>query len=113
MKELRLFVLERVADELERPSCKEKRKRIKPQLVNENASEEQGERKQNCRYSQGMANPVDWVLMAAGILRDPLFTRARFVGAPAKHRDLMIYGLDRKVAGLLPVERPSGSVLAS
>src|ERR1700674_3825143 len=109
VKELRLFALERVAYELERPSHKEKQKRIKPQPANEDASEEQGERKENCRYPQGMAYAVYWVLMAAGILRDPLF-----VGAAAKHGDLMIHGSNRKVVGrMCRVERPSGGVLAS
>ena len=85
MKELRLFALERMSDELERPSRKKKDKRVKPQPVNEDASGEQGERKQNRRYSQGMAYPVYRVLMAARILRDPLFVRTRFVGAAAEH----------------------------
>jgi hypothetical protein len=76
VKELRLFALERVPDELERPSHKEKRKCIKPQPVNEDASAKHGERNENCRYPQSMACPVYWVLMAAGILRDPLFVSA-------------------------------------
>jgi hypothetical protein len=109
VKELGLFALERVAYELERPSHKEKQKRIKPQPANEDASEEQGERKENCRYPQGMAYAVYRVLMAAGILRDPLF-----VGAAAQHGDLMIHGSNRKAVGrMCRVERPSGGVLAS
>jgi hypothetical protein len=109
VKELRLFALERVADELERPSHKEKHKRIKPQPANEDASEEQGERKENCRYPQSMAYPVYWVLVAASILRDPLF-----VSAAAKHGDLMIHGSNIKVpCRMCRVERPSGGVLAS
>jgi len=80
VKELRLFALERVADELERPSHNEKHKSIPPQPVNQDAPDEQGERNENCRYPQGMAYPVYGVLMAAGILRDPLL-----IGAAAKH----------------------------
>ena len=91
VKKLRLFALEGVSDELERPSQQKKDNRIKPQLVNEHASDKQGERSQNCRYPQSMAYAVYWMLMAAGILRDPLFVRARFVGVSAKHGDLMIY----------------------
>ena len=108
VKELRLFVLEGVADELQCPSRQKKHKRINPQPVNENADKEHGERNQNRRYSQGMAYPVHRVLMAAGILRNPLF-----VSAAAQHGDLMIHGSNRKVVGRCRVERPSGGVLAS
>jgi hypothetical protein len=86
-------VLEAVADELKCPSQKEQRKPINPQPVNKDACEEQGERNQNGRYPQGMAYPVDRVLMAAGISRDPLF-----VCTAAEHGDLMIHGSARKVA---------------
>ena len=94
VKELRLFVFEGVADELQCPSRQKKDKRVKPQPVNENAEKEQAERNQNGRNPQGMANPVHRMLMAAGILRNPLF-----VSAAAKHGDLMIYGLNGKVTG--------------
>jgi len=91
VKKFRLLTLESMADELEGPSHGEQRERIKPQSVNEDGSEEQPDRNQNCGNPQGMAYPVYRVLMAAGILRDPLFVRARFVGVSAKHGDLMIY----------------------
>ena len=39
MKKLRLFVLKNMADELERPSHKEKRQRINPQTMNEYGSD--------------------------------------------------------------------------
>ncbi len=55
MKELRLFALERVPDELEHPSHNEKHQPIKPQPVNEDASQEQPQRNQNYRYPQRMA----------------------------------------------------------
>ena len=93
MKELGLFALERVADELKRPPHKEKRKRIKPQPVNEDAPDEQCQGDENRRYAKRMADPVYRVLMAVGILRDPLFGRAI-----AQHGELMIHGLCRKVA---------------
>jgi len=88
VKEFRLLVLKRVANELKRPSHKEKHKRIKPQPVNKDAREEQSDRSHNRRYPQRMAYPVHRVLMAARILRDPLFIRARFVAAASKHGDL-------------------------
>ena len=94
VKELRLLVLECVTDELERPSHKKKRKRVNPQPVNENAYEEQAERNENRRYPQGMAYPVHRMLMAAGILRNPLF-----VGATAQHGGLMIHASSRRVVG--------------
>ncbi len=97
MKKLGLFVFERVTDELERPSRQEKHKRIKPQPVNENAEKEQAERNQNGRYPPGMAYPVHRVLMAAGILRNPLF-----VSAVAQHGDLMIHGSYRKAICAIP-----------
>jgi hypothetical protein len=55
VKELRFLVFERVANELESPSRNEKYKGIQPQPVNQDASQEQGERNQNSRYPQGMA----------------------------------------------------------
>ena len=55
MKELRFFVLESVADKLEHPPHNEKHQPIKPQPMNENASQEQRERNQNYRYPQRMA----------------------------------------------------------
>jgi len=73
VKKLRLLVLKSVADELQRPSQKEKYQRINPQPMNEDGRDEQGNRNQDCRNPQGMAHPVYRVLMAARILRDPLF----------------------------------------
>ena len=97
VKELRLFVFEGVADELQCPSRQEKDKSIKPQPVNENAEKEQAERNQNGRYPQGMAYPVHRMLMAAGILRNPLF-----VSAVAQHGDLMIHGSYGKAICAIP-----------
>src|SRR6202023_3591651 len=85
VEKLRLFALERMADELERPSHYEQRKRINPQTANEDAPEQQGNRKQDCGNPKGVAEPVHRMLMATGILRDPLFVRARFVSASAQH----------------------------
>jgi hypothetical protein len=38
-----------------------------------------------------VADPVHRVLMAAGVLRNPLFIGTRFVRAAAEHGDLMIH----------------------
>jgi hypothetical protein len=80
VKELGFFALEGMADELERPSQKEKRERVGPQPVDEDADEKQSKRKQNCRDAESVAKPVYGVLMAGGVLRHPLF-----VGATAQH----------------------------
>lgn len=95
MKKLRLLMLKNVTDELECPSQDEKHKRIKPQAMNEDAACKERQRKQNRRYSQGMADPIYGMLMAARILCNPLFIRTRFVCAPAEHGDSMIQGPNR------------------
>ena len=55
-----------------------------------------------------MAYAVYGMLMAAGILRDPLF-----VSAAAEHGHSMIHARTDKALGQRRVERPSASVLAS
>jgi hypothetical protein len=55
--------------------------------VDEEAREKEAKRNQNCRNPQRMAHAVYGMLMAAGILRNPLF-----VSATAKHDDLIIHG---------------------
>src|SRR5579863_137128 len=90
MKEFWLFALEGMADELERPSHEEEGKRIGPEAVDKEAGDQQGERNKNCRYTQGVADAVDGVLMTGRILRDPLF-----VGAGAQHGESMIQASSR------------------
>ncbi len=53
VEKLRLFALEGMADELERPSHKEKRERIRPQPANEDAGEEQQRAKTELPVSPG------------------------------------------------------------
>ena len=107
MKELRLFALKRMADELERPSHQEKRQRTNPQPMHEYGSYKYCERKHNAWYPERMTQPVYRMLMAAGILSDPLF-----VGAAAQHGYSMIHGRT-EMWSAARVERPSASVLAS
>ena len=104
MKKFRFLVFKCVANELERPSHNEKHQRVEPQPMNEDATDKQRDRNQDRRNSQGMAHPVYGMLMAARILRNPLF-----VSTPAKHGGLMIHGNTR----ICRVERPSGPVVAS
>lgn len=55
MKELRLFVLKCMADELERPSHNENCQGVNPQMMNEYGCHKQRKRKQNCWDPQRMA----------------------------------------------------------
>jgi len=106
MKELRLLALERMADELEHPPHNEKPQPIKPQPMNEDTPEEQRQRNQNYRYPQRMAHSVHRMPMATGILRDPLFVRARFVSAAAQHSDLIIRDSIEKVGDIAGLRAP-------
>ena len=76
MEELGFFTLERVADELEDPSQQEKRESVGPQAMHENAGHEDADREKNQRDAQSVADAVDRMLMAGGVLRDPLFAGA-------------------------------------
>jgi len=60
--------------------------------VKENAGQKDWERKKNGGNPQGMADPVDWVLMAGRIVRDPLLA-----GAFAQH-----YGDDTSAGNRWP-----------
>jgi hypothetical protein len=99
VKEFRFFALEGVADELQRPSHKEKCQRVGPQSVNKESRDEQSDRNHYRRYPQRVAHPVYRVLMAARVLRDPLFVGARFVAATAQHSDLDDTPLEPKSDG--------------
>jgi hypothetical protein len=49
-------------------------------MLDKDADEEKNDGEQNQRYAQGMAGTVDGMLVAGGILRDPLLA-----GTSAKH----------------------------
>ena len=72
MKKFWFFALEGVADELQHPSQDEEDCGVAPEPMEENAGQEDDERKQNGGNSERMACPVDGILVASGILRDPL-----------------------------------------
>ena len=82
MKKFRRLALEDVPNELENPSEQEQAQRIKPQTVEEETSNKNGDRKQNGRNTQSVARPVQRVLMTCRILRDPLL-----VAASAQHAE--------------------------
>ena len=50
--------------------------------MDEDAEQKKQDREHDGWDAQGVAEPVDWMLMARGILRDPLL-----VGAVAQHSD--------------------------
>ena len=76
MKEFGWLAFKGVADELEDPSDHEQSQRVGPQAMEEDAGEKNGDRDHNRRNAEGVADAIDGVLVAAGVLRDPLFAGA-------------------------------------
>jgi hypothetical protein len=76
VKELRLFTLEGVADELKQPAEDKEPGGIKPQRVEKDTCEKKRQRDHNDRYTQSMAKPIDRMLMAARVLCNPLLVCA-------------------------------------
>ena len=76
MEEFWLLAFEGVADELEDPPGEEKCEGVGPQAMDENAGEKDRDRQQNERNAQRVADAVDGMLMAGGVLRDPLVAGA-------------------------------------
>ena len=84
MEEFRRLSFEGMADELEDPADYEQRKRQLPKAGNErnDRCKEQGE--DDHRNTDGVANTVDRILMAACVLCDPVIP-----GSAEKHRRLL------------------------
>lgn len=80
MKKLRFFVFKGVADELENPAEDKQAGGKHPERMEDNGRHAERQRSHDQRNANAMAQPVDWMGMAACILRDPLFA-----GASAKH----------------------------
>src|SRR5690242_12752719 len=80
VKKLRFFVFKGVADELENPAEDKQAGSKHPERMEENGRDAERQRSHDQRNANAMAQPVDWMGMAACILRDPLFA-----GASAKH----------------------------
>ena len=76
LKEFRGLAFEGMADELKNPSNDEKSERIGPQAMNEDAGQKKWDGEQNRRYAQRMAEAVHGMLMAGGVLRNPLLVGA-------------------------------------
>jgi hypothetical protein len=80
VEEFRRLAFERVPDKLKNPSDHEQSKRVQPKPVEEDAGDKNGERKQNGRNAQRVAQPVYRMPMTGAVLRDPLL-----VSASAQH----------------------------
>jgi hypothetical protein len=65
-----------MADELENPSGEKKPERVGPQAMEEDAGKKYWEREEDGRNAQGVADPVHGMLVAGGVLRDPLLVGA-------------------------------------
>jgi hypothetical protein len=80
VEEFRGLAFEGVADELEKPPKEKKRECVGPQAMEEGAGKKNCDREQDGRDAQSVAEPVHVVLMARGVLGDPLL-----IGAVAQH----------------------------
>lgn len=81
MEEFGRLAFKGVADELEDPSDYEKCEREEPDSDGPEAMEEESgdrdcERDQDGRNAEGVAEAIDGVLVAGGVLRDPLLVGA-------------------------------------
>jgi len=75
-EKLRRLAFEGVADKLKNPSQDKERERIRPQTMHKDAADKNRDGEQDGRNPQRVAGPVHGVLVAGGILRDPLLVGA-------------------------------------
>jgi hypothetical protein len=78
LKELGLFVLKGMANELQKPAKDEESSGKHPERMKENGGHGECQGQDNQRNAKTMAEPVDRMGMAACVLCDPMFA-----GAPA------------------------------
>jgi hypothetical protein len=76
LKKLRRFVLKGVSDELQKPTKDKQAGGNHPERMIEDCSHCQRQRDHNQWNAKAMAEPVDWMGMAACVLCDPLFAGA-------------------------------------
>ena len=76
MEELRRLALEGVSDKLQRPSEEEEGQSVDPQPMDKDGGQEKRKRDDNRGNAEGVTGPVYGMLMAACVLRDPLFVAA-------------------------------------
>ncbi len=75
-KKFRRFAFEGMADELENPSKDKQSQRIRPQAMKEDANEKKQNREHDGRDAERVADTIHGMLMAGGVLRDPLLAGA-------------------------------------
>jgi hypothetical protein len=75
-KKFRRLAFEGVADELKDPSHDEKRQRIVPEPMLEDAGYKNRDRDEDQWNAKGVAKAIHRMLMAGGVLRDPLLAAA-------------------------------------
>ena len=73
MEKLRLFVLKGVTNELQKPAKDEESGGKHPERMIKNCRDAKCQRNHDQGYANAMAEPVDRMSMAAGVLCDPLF----------------------------------------
>ena len=76
LKKFGRFAFEGMADELEDPSQDKETESIGPQAMNKDGAEKNQDGNQNGRDAKSMAGPVYGMLMAGGVLCDPLLVGA-------------------------------------
>jgi hypothetical protein len=74
VEKFRGLAFKSMADELENPSGEKKPERVGPQAMEEDAGKKYWEREQDGWNAQGMTGAVYGMLVAAGVLGDPLLT---------------------------------------
>jgi hypothetical protein len=80
VKKLRLFVLKGVANELQDPAEDKQAGGKHPELMEDEGRNAERQRDHYQRNANAVAQPVDWMSVAACVLRNPLFA-----AASAKH----------------------------
>ena len=70
------LAFEDVTDKLQNPSQHEQSQRVEPQAMYEEAGEKYSKRDDNRRDTEGMAEAIDRVLVAARVLSNPLLAGA-------------------------------------
>ena len=76
MEEFGLFALEGMSDELQCPAKEEQAEGIDPEGMEEEAGHSQSKREENGGDAERVASTVYRVLVAAGVLGDPLLAGA-------------------------------------
>ena len=76
MEKFGFFALEGMSDELQCPAKNEQAERVDPERVEEESGNRQQRGEEDGRDAEGVAGAVDRMLVAGGILGNPLFAGA-------------------------------------